>query len=137
MGHSTGKRLSAALDGMEFAVRQPSLKELRRVAFVSSVPFLGFGVMDNAIMIVVSLRHPVGCSRLARRLVAFMLFFARPAIVGVCPFSTRVSNYFSLARGCLKTFALKATWYLLVIANQSSRCSTINSVRFVGKSGLT
>lgn len=38
---------------MEYAVREPSLMELRKVAFVSAVPFFGFGLMDNAIMIVV------------------------------------------------------------------------------------
>lgn len=29
------------------------MTELQRVAFISSIPFLGFGFMDNAIMIVV------------------------------------------------------------------------------------
>lgn len=47
-------RLSKALDGMEYAIRQPTMKELRRVALTSGAPFVGFGFMDNAIMIVVS-----------------------------------------------------------------------------------
>ena len=54
MGEETGSRLSTTLDGMRYAVREPSWKELRRVAFVSGVPFVGFGMMDNAIMIIVS-----------------------------------------------------------------------------------
>lgn len=54
MGEATGRKIASALDGMEYAVREPSWKDLRRVAFISAVPFVGFGVMDNAIMIVVS-----------------------------------------------------------------------------------
>lgn len=46
--------MKEALDGMEYAVREPSLTQLRRVAVISAVPFVGFGIMDNAIMIVVS-----------------------------------------------------------------------------------
>lgn len=54
MDQGSGSRLKDALDGMEYAVREPSLRQLRRVAFISAVPFVGFGIMDNAIMIVVS-----------------------------------------------------------------------------------
>lgn len=63
MGEGSGKRLSVALDGMEYAVRQPTLGELRRVAFISAVPFVGFGIMDNAIMIIVSIvcKRSKGC----------------------------------------------------------------------------
>ena len=39
---------------MEYTVREPSFRQLRRVAVISAVPFVGFGIMDNAIMIVVS-----------------------------------------------------------------------------------
>ena len=39
---------------MEYTVREPSFRQLRKVAFISAVPFVGFGIMDNAIMIVVS-----------------------------------------------------------------------------------
>ncbi|CAB1097596.1 unnamed protein product [Ectocarpus sp. CCAP 1310/34] len=52
MDEGSGRRLKDALDGMEYAVREPSLRQLRRVAFISAVPFVGFGIMDNAIMIV-------------------------------------------------------------------------------------
>lgn len=52
IGEDTKSRLSAALDGMEYTVQQPNMTELQRVAFISSIPFLGFGFMDNAIMIV-------------------------------------------------------------------------------------
>eukprot|EP00903_Cladosiphon_okamuranus_P015540 g14346.t1 len=52
MDQGSGGRLKAALDGMEYTVREPSLRQLRRVAFISAVPFVGFGIMDNAIMIV-------------------------------------------------------------------------------------
>lgn len=54
MGEGTGSRLLTTLEGMRYAVREPSWKELHRVAFVSGVPFVGFGMMDNAIMIIVS-----------------------------------------------------------------------------------
>ncbi|CAM9687569.1 unnamed protein product [Ectocarpus fasciculatus] len=54
MDQGSGSRLKDALDGMEYAVREPSLRQLRRVAVISAVPFVGFGIMDNAIMIVVS-----------------------------------------------------------------------------------
>lgn len=46
--------MKEALDGMEYTVRQPNFRQLRRVAFISAVPFVGFGIMDNAIMIVVN-----------------------------------------------------------------------------------
>eukprot|EP00752_Nemacystus_decipiens_P010140 g9036.t1 len=52
MDEGSGGRLKAALDGMEYTVREPSLRQLRRVAVISAVPFIGFGIMDNAIMIV-------------------------------------------------------------------------------------
>lgn len=57
MGRGSGAALSAALDKMEFAVLQPSWRELRRVAFISAVPFVGFGMMDNAIMVVVRIYY--------------------------------------------------------------------------------
>ncbi|CAM9391773.1 unnamed protein product, partial [Ascophyllum nodosum] len=52
LGKETESRLSQTLDGMRCTVREPSWRELRMVAFVSGVPFVGFGMMDNAIMIV-------------------------------------------------------------------------------------
>lgn len=41
------------LASMEYTVRQPTFGELRRVALTNAVPFVGFGFMDNAIMVVV------------------------------------------------------------------------------------
>lgn len=54
MSTMTGNKLNSALDGMAYTVRQPSFKELRKVALVSTIPYIGFGFMDNAIMVVVS-----------------------------------------------------------------------------------
>ena len=105
MGFETGRRLSAALDGMEYAVREPSWRELRRVAFLSAVPFVGFGVMDNAIMIVVSRRVEffVGSSVLP--------FFRRSLRHEGCLLSIASANYFevqlflrSSKAACLRVF---------------------------------
>ena len=53
--------MKAALDGMEYTVREPSFRQLRRVSVISAVPFIGFGIMDNAIMIVVSAAGAAVC----------------------------------------------------------------------------
>ncbi|CAM9499185.1 unnamed protein product [Discosporangium mesarthrocarpum] len=47
-----GRNLSVTLGRLEYSVLEPSARDLRRVALISAIPFVGFGIMDNAIMIV-------------------------------------------------------------------------------------
>ncbi|KAG5183193.1 hypothetical protein JKP88DRAFT_317526 [Tribonema minus] len=48
----SARALSAALDSTEYTVHEPRALALRRVALRSGVPFVAFGIMDNAIMII-------------------------------------------------------------------------------------